>query len=142
MSSGIWTYATEARGIADEIRDEAFVEGDHDELHEDLAGLTLHDWLDFRESAAALITRFAAATPSRRRRRKWNAPIHRLRLAAYQTCLVAALMLDQAGKLEPGDSYRRTLQRAAEGYFELRKEANLVLVQDYYGEILPFRRDD
>lgn len=34
-----------------------------------------------------------------RRRRKWPPPVDLLRLAAYQNCLIAALLLDRADYL-------------------------------------------
>ena len=141
MSAGIGAYTARARVIAAEIREEVVYAADEpDTPYEALAGMTFDDWLDFRETAEDQILRYAAATPFQRQSRKWTAPIGRLRLAAYQTCLIAVLLLEQADLLQPGDSYRRTLRRAAEAALQLRREVGLLQAQGYDGEILPLAR--
>lgn len=136
----LFAYAEAARRIAREIVDSFETAPDAAAaLRDAVAAMTVGDWTEWCADAADEVAEFASATPSARRRRRWKQPAPLLHLAAYQFCLRAALLLEAADLLIPGDSYRNTLYFAgtrATGLEEALLDASL---QGFHEDRLPFR---
>ena len=133
-------YAEQARRIADEIFD-SFQSNPAraGELDAQLRRMSVADWFRWREDAADLTARFAAATPSARRRRRWPEPVALLHLAAYQHCLEAAALLQETDVIGPGRSWRGTLQPAASAAHAIAEQVKWIRVEGFDGEVCPFR---
>ena len=133
-------YASEARGIADEIRESVWNDESVSAATETaVQTMTVREWIEWRIDAADEIAAFAAATPSARRRRRWKTPLPLLSLGAYQFCLEAACLLDKTDLLEPGGSYREMLHAAGMAARQVSEVLEDILLEGFDGEPLPLR---
>lgn len=113
-------YAAECEALADELR-ESLGEEDVAQLHELLAGRQIQEWIRWRDANINLVVDFVAASPSQRKRKKFDGQRLLLTLAGIQHCLEAHALLTVIDEsfLEPGCSYREVAARAGEAYDHL-----------------------
>ena len=136
----LFSYAEAARRIAEEIAASFETDpGAAAALRAAVATMTVRDWIEWCTDAADEVAEFASATPSARRRRRWKRPSPLLHLAAHQFCLRAALLLEAADLMIPGDSYRNTLRAAGNRAARLEEALLDVDFRGFHEDRLPFK---
>jgi hypothetical protein len=120
--SGIGNYAMQAHGLALELR-ESLSQEEVDELRAELKSMPLREWLWWCSENREPIARFAASSPSQRKKMYAKDRTLRLRviLGAIAFAEHAARFLDAVDSrmLVPGGSYRSMLGAAGLAWWDV-----------------------
>ncbi|GMU82307.1 MAG: hypothetical protein AMXMBFR47_21780 [Planctomycetota bacterium] len=110
----------ECAGLAEELRC-SITEEEVAELHRVLTGLSVTDWIEWRDVNMESVCDFVASTPSQRKAAKFKKSKLVLTMAGVQHCLEAEAILRAADEhfLEPGGPYREMAARAGRAFDRL-----------------------